>query len=183
MTTMRSTALAAGLLVLSMGTAMAEQITVTGTVTDTFGHRYVVDDGAKKSLIDIGPKGRDAIAIKTGDKLTVEGEMVDSGEIRAARVAVGSQAAVDLPEARSWWQKLTGAGKDDGTPFGPVEAKAEVTKAGYEIIGEPKPEKKHFEILGKKDGKFYELHAHKGGDVKNIRTVDATDPKWGPMVK
>lgn len=179
----KTAALAASLLALGMGSAMAEKVTVTGTVTDTFGHRYVVDDSGKKSLVDIGPKGSDSVSIKSGDKLVVEGEMTDAGEVRAASVAVGGAAAVELPEARSWWQKLTGAGKDDGKPFGPVEAKDEVIKAGYEVVGEPKPEKKHFEVLGKKDGKFFELHAHKGGDVKNIRTVDATDPKWGTMVK
>lgn len=183
MKSLRLPILTAGLIVASMTAAMAQNLTVTGTVTDTFGHRFVVDDGSKKSLVNIGRNGGETVSIKTGDKLTVDGVMTDAGELRAARVAVGSQPAVDLPGAKSWWQKLTGAKGKDGKPFGPLEAKAEVTKAGYETVGEPKAKKKHFEVLVKKDGQFFEVHAHRNGDVKNIRSVNATDPKWGPMVK
>ncbi|WP_439543636.1 hypothetical protein [Hyphomicrobium sp.] len=176
-----SIVIAAGLLAASAGGALAEKVTVTGTVTDTFGHRYVVDEGTKKSLVDIGPKGRDAVTIKNGDKVTIEGELTDAGEVRAAQVAVGSDKAVELPGEKSWLQRLTG-GKAEKAPFGPAEAKAVVTKAGYEPVGEPKAEKKHFEVLGKKDGKFFALDAHRNGDVKHVHAVDASDPKWGSLV-
>ncbi len=123
------------------GWCLAEKVTVTGTVTDTFGQRYVVDEGGKKSLVDIWSQGpRDAVSIKTGDKVTVEGELTDAGEVHATQVAVGAEKAVVLPAENSWLERLTGA-KDDKAPFGPVEARAMVTKAGYETVGEPKPEK------------------------------------------
>jgi hypothetical protein len=58
-----------------------------------------------------------------------------------------------------------------------------VTKAGYEVVGEPRPEKKHFEVLAKKDGTYYEVHAHRDGELKAIHAVDAKDPKWASLVK
>jgi translation initiation factor IF-1 len=177
-----SIVVAAGMLAASTSGALADKVTVTGTVTDTFGHRYVVDEGGKKSLVDIGPKGRDAVTIKNGDKVTVEGELTDAGDVRAAEVAVGGEKAVVLPAGKSWMDRLTG-GKDDKAPFGPVEAKAMVTKAGYETVGEPKPEKKHFEVLGKKDGKFFAVDAHRNGEIKKVHAVDASDPKWGTLVR
>ncbi len=176
-------AIASAVLAISAGGVLAAAVNVKGTVTDVFGHRYVVDEGSKKSLVDIGPKGADAIAIKTGDKVTVDGELTDAGEVRAAKVAVGDAAAVEIPGSKSWWERLTGSDKEDKTPFGPEEAKAVVTKAGYEPIGDPKPEKKHYEVLAKKDGKFYEVHAHRNGDVKHERVVDASNQKWGTLIK
>lgn len=58
-----------------------------------------------------------------------------------------------------------------------------MAKAGYEPIGDPVPEKKHFEVLAKKDVKFYEVHAHRNGDVKHERVVDASNTKWGSLVR
>jgi len=39
----------------------------------------------------------------------------------------------------------------------------------------------HFELHGKKAGKFYELHAHRDGKLVRARPMDATDSKWGPL--
>jgi hypothetical protein len=66
-------------------------------------------------------------------------------------------------------------------PFGVTEAKKLATDGGYELIGEPRPVDEHFELLGKKDSKFYELEAHRDGKV-DARQVDATDPRWGPSI-
>lgn len=68
---------------LGAGSVLASQVTVKGTVTEVFGYRYVVDEGAKKSLVDIGPKGTGAVTIKQGDKISVDGELTDAG--RSAR--------------------------------------------------------------------------------------------------
>ncbi len=163
--------------------AMAEQIKLTGTVTEVFGQRYVVEDGGKKSLVDIGPKGRDLVTIKNGDKIAVEGELTDAGEIHAFKVGVADSPVVELPGARSWWQRLTGSEKAKGPELTPQAAKDMVAKSGYEVIGEPRPEKKHFEVLGKKDGQYYEVHAHRDGSLKGIHSVDANDPKWGTLVR
>lgn len=180
---MKKVVLSAALLAATVMPALAAKVTVTGSVTDVFGHRYVVDEGGKKSLVDIGPKGKDVVTIKSGDKVSIEGELTDAGEVRAASVAVGGAPAVELPEARSWWQKLTGAAPEPEPSLTLQDARAMVQKAGYEVVGEPRPEKKHFEVLGKKDGKFYELHAHADGQLKAIHSVDASDPKWGTLIK
>jgi hypothetical protein len=163
--------------------ALGEQIKLTGTVTDVFGQRYVVDEGDKKSLVDIGPKGRDLVTIKSGDKIVVEGDLTDAGEVHALRVVVADNPAVELPASGSWWQKLTGAEKTERTELTAQAAKEMVTKGGYEVVGEPRPEKKHFEVLGKKDGQYYEVHAHRDGSLKGIHSVDAKDPKWGSLIR
>ncbi len=163
--------------------AMAEQIKLTGTVTDVFGQRYVVEGDGKKSLVDIGPKGRDLVTIKSGDKVAVEGELTDAGEVHALRVSVADKPVVELPAPGSWWQKLTGAEKAEGPELTPQVAKEMVAKGGYEVLGEPPAKKKHFEVLGKKDGQYYEVHAHRDGSLKGIHSVDAKDPTWGTLVR
>jgi len=50
-------------------------------------------------------------------------------------------------------------------------------------MGELRPVDEHFELLGKKNGKFYELEAHREGNLVRARTVDATDPRWGQLVR
>jgi hypothetical protein len=175
--------LAGAALIAVTGVAVAEPVKVTGTVTDVFGHRYVVDEGGKKSLVDIGPKGRQLVTIKTGDKISVDGEFTDAGEVQARSVTVADKPAVALPEPGSWWQKLAGTGKAEGPELTPQSAKEMVAKGGYEVVGEPRPEKKHFEVLGKKDGRYYEVHAHRDGSLKGIHRVDAKDPKWGTLVR
>jgi hypothetical protein len=67
------------------------------------------------------------------------------------------------------------------TPFGVTEAKKLAADNGYELISEPRPVDEHFELLGKKDSKYYELEAHRDGKV-DARLVDATDPRWGPSI-
>jgi hypothetical protein len=67
--------------------------------------------------------------------------------------------------------------------FGPDVANKLVTDKGYVMVGTLQPVDEHFELLGKKDGKFYELHAHRDGKLVRARVVQATDPKWGSLVR
>jgi hypothetical protein len=69
--------------------------TVKGTVTDVFGHRFVVEGEAGKTLVDIGPKGLNLVAVKVGDQVTVDGKRKRS-EIKAERVTVGADAPVEV---------------------------------------------------------------------------------------
>ncbi len=69
------------------------------------------------------------------------------------------------------------------TPFAAADAVKLVKDGGYELVGEPKPVDEHFEALGKKDGKFYELIAKRDAKITQGRLVDATDPRWGSMVR
>lgn len=72
---------------------------------------------------------------------------------------------------------------EERVSYTPVEARKSAVDNGYEVVGEPKKEKNHYALLGKKEGKFYELHAHNNGSVKTMRPVDKTDLKWGPMIQ
>ncbi len=67
--------------------------------------------------------------------------------------------------------------------FGPAEAKTNITGKGYELVGDLMPVKNHFEALGKKGADFFEVHAHRDGEVKEARKVDKTDPKWGSKIQ
>ena len=66
-------------------------------------------------------------------------------------------------------------------PFGLTEAKKLASDKDFELIVEPRPVDEHFELLGKKDGIYYELVALRDGKV-DARVVDAADPKWGPSI-
>lgn len=67
--------------------------------------------------------------------------------------------------------------------FSAVDAKKLATDKGYQVVGDAQPEKKHFQMLGKKDGKYYAVDAHADGSVKELRTVDKSDIRWGPMIQ
>lgn len=180
---MKVTLLVGAALIAMIAPAAAEQIKLNGTVTDVFGQRYVVEDSGKKSLVDIGPKGNELVSIKSGDKVIVQGELTDAGEVHALSVAVADKPPVELPGQKSLWQRLTGAEPKDKVALTPAMAKDMVTKGGYEVVGEPRPEKKHFEVLAMKDGHYYEVHAHRNGELKGIRSVDSKDPKWAALIK
>lgn len=63
-------------------------------------------------------------------------------------------------------------------PFGVTEAKQLVSTSGYELVGEIRPVDEHFELLGKKDGTLYELHAHVDGKLVRARPVQPGDLRW-----
>ena len=179
-----SAGLTAAVLMVGLSPAFAERVTVDGTVTDVFGHRYVISSGSNKTLVNVGPRGPALANLKSGDKVKIEGEMLKSGEVRAANISVGGTAAVAIPGAKSWWQRLTGRdGKKAKASFSAEQAKVEIEKAGYTTVGQPTPLKRHFEVLAKKDGKFFEVHAHRDGKVNQVRSVEASDPRWGSLVK
>jgi len=68
-------------------------------------------------------------------------------------------------------------------PFGAADAKKLVSAKGYELIGEPLPVDEHFELLSKKDAKFFEVQAHRNGRVSAGRQVEANDVKWKSVVR
>ncbi len=69
------------------------------------------------------------------------------------------------------------------TPFGMSEAKSLAVGKGYELVGEPRAVDEHFELLAKKDAKFYELRAHRSGRLERARTVEANDAKWKSVIR
>ncbi len=176
---------AAGLAVvlLTASVAFAEPLSVKGAVSDVFGHRVVVTGETGKTLVHLGKRGSETVKLKAGDQVTIDGDLRPNGEVRAARVTVGTAAAIDLPGKRSWWDRLTKSAGDRKPAVLPADAKAAAVKAGYEVLGEPIAERRHLALLGKKDGKFFELHARRDGSLASMRTVEASDKKWGTLVK
>lgn len=130
-------------------------------------------DGKVEQRLAFGAAEAKKLAVDKGYQLTTDPVPMKK-HFRAAAMKDGKPYQVDLHR--------------DGrivahTPFGPPEANRLVSDKGYERVGELRPVDQHFELLGKKDGKFYELHAHRDGKLVRARPVDATDPKWGPLVR
>ncbi|MGE0716077.1 MAG: PepSY domain-containing protein [Alphaproteobacteria bacterium] len=71
-------AVAGGLAAASAETPIAEVlrpegITITGTVTDIFGNRFVLQDDSGKVLVETGPQWHDRVEVKPGERVTVSG--------------------------------------------------------------------------------------------------------------
>ncbi|MBJ7544923.1 hypothetical protein JDN41_15320 [Rhodomicrobium udaipurense] len=73
-------------------------------------------------------------------------------------------------------------GIKDEVAFFASDARKLAADKGYQIVGEPQQEKKHFQMLARKDGKYYAIDAHRDGSVKELRNVDKSDIRWGPMI-
>ena len=48
---------------------------------------------------------------------------------------------------------------------------------------ERKREEAERDAYGKKDGKYFELHAHRDGRFVRARPVELGDPKWGAVIR
>jgi len=151
---------------------MADQIRLSGEVTDVFFHRFVLASGGKRYLADIGPRTAEAAAIQPGDQVAIEGEQKPS-EIKVSRVSRnGVDINVDWPGPKH---------HQDGPPPFRLELSAAVKaaeEAGYEVIGDPRRGPRHFELLVRKDGYYRELHVREDGTLGKSRIVEPADPKW-----
>ncbi len=217
--------------------ASAEDVVLKGAVTDVFGHRIVMQSDSKKYLVNIGPKLEEIGALKSGDVVSVDGDLTPGGEVRAFNVVLADGRKVTVVKDKKTWREwLLGEDKDDTAMFTAVEAKklaadkgyslqgepvaeknhftAKATKdgksyeldmhrdgsvvekvafsiddakkaiiaKGYEVIGEPQRFKEHYEALTRKSSEYFEVHAHRDGEVKEARKLDKTDPKWGAQI-
>lgn len=222
---------------LMMTSARAEDVVLKGSVTDIFGHRAVVQTDQKKYLVNFGPKSADVATLKSGDAISVTGNLNKSGEVRVHDVTLADGKVVAIGKDKKTWKEwllgeddddtpFTAAdakkvAKDDGyalqgepvgekkhfvasatkdgkpfdveihrdgtvkaaAPFAAADAKKAIAAEGYDVIGEPSPVKKHFEALARKDAVFFEVHAHRDGEVKEARKVDKSDPRWGAQIQ
>ena len=141
---------------------------LVGTVTDIFAHRFVVKTKTGNVLADLTPGGAEKVALKVGDVVSIEGEQKPS-EIKVLKLTRGGEDYV-----------LDQPGPHRGID---VDAARKAAKnAGYRMIGEPRRKPKHFEILGEKDGHFFELHAHAEG-IRHEKPVAKSDPKWAAELR
>ena len=125
----------------------------TGTITDVFAHRFVIDTGESRLLADIGPEAAERIVLKAGLKVKIEGERKPS-EIKVERIAVGSG---DFQPAHK-----PGPGHHEND-FSAKEATLLAKSEGYKIVGELLPKKKHYEASATKGGRSYNIHIHRDG--------------------
>ena len=145
--------------------ALAEPAKLSGSVTDVFGPRFVLETPTGKILVEVGPKGQEKFSLKQGDKVDVEGDL-RAKELRARRVTLSDGHAYTVGKnGRTWREWLTG-GKPNSVaqgPFGPAEAKKVATDAGYTVSGEPSPNMRHFKVMASKGGKDFDLQIFRDG--------------------
>ena len=141
--------------------------TATGKVTHIFAHRFVLETDEGAILGDLTPHGQNDVALKVGDAITIEGEMKPS-ELKVARLTRGKET-VEIGHDH---------GPDHHAPADPQIVLKAAKKAGYETLGEPRRKPKHFEVLGRRDGKLEELHIELDGHIRKSKPVSADEPKW-----
>lgn len=76
-------------------TAGDSVVTVKGRVAETFGNKFVLDDGSGHALVDTGPKGDDASLVSVGAPVTVQGRF-DRGMMHASFLVDASGKVVAL---------------------------------------------------------------------------------------
>jgi hypothetical protein len=54
--------------------------------------------------------------------------------------------------------------------------------AGFEAVGEPRRKPKHFEVLGRRAGKLFELHVELNGQIRKAKPV-TDDSKWAETTR
>jgi hypothetical protein len=145
-------------------------VKTSGTVTDVFGHRFVVQTSNGKVLADIGPKA--TIKLSPHERVEIEGEQKPT-EIKVMRIAIGGGAARDTHHGDPKHKKHHGHA--DGS-FGPSEAAAMAQAEGYELLEDVRPHKKHFEALAAKGDRTFAIHVHRDGRVEAKPEVGARPP-------
>jgi hypothetical protein len=142
-----------------------EPVKASGTVTDVFGHRFVVHTPNGKVLADIGPKA--TIKLSQHERVEIEGEQKPT-EIKVKRIAIGGGEMHETHHGGPKREKHHGRADES---FGPAEAAAMAQAEGYELIGDARPHKKHFELLAAKNGRTFDIHVHRDGRVEAKREV------------
>lgn len=124
-----------------------------------------------------------------------DGKMFTAAEAKKLAVEKGyALTSEPVAEKKHFVAKATKDGKaydldlhrdgriEEKTAFGIEDAKKEIVAKGYDIIGEPQKIKQHYEALARKSSQYFEVHAHRDGEVKEARKIDKTDPKWGAQI-
>jgi len=149
-----------------------QQKTVTGNVTHIFAHRFVVETDKGPVLADMTPHGSEQIALQIGDRATLMGEMKPS-ELKVSRLTCGGKT-VQIEHKK----------KDDHhhPQVDPAVARQSARKAGFEPIGEPRRKRKHFEVIGRRNGKLCELHIELDGQIRKTKPLH-DEHKWADVLR
>ena len=148
-----------------------KNISISGTVSAVFAHRFVIESMDGKFLADLGPEGVDLVRLQQGDKVTVKGERKPS-EIKVTEIAKGDGEPISLEHKKKHEH-------DDNRD--PRDALAAVAHEGFVVVGEARRKPKHFEILGRSaKGKLSEFHVEFDGTIRKHKPIEADDDKWAP---
>jgi hypothetical protein len=152
-----------------------------GKVSDIFAHRFILETADGKCLADLTPHGADAVKLKSGDEIVIEGEQKPS-EVKVLKLERSGQIFVIAhkpPKHEKPNHHKPGHHRPDHHREADASiAKTAVKNAGYEVIGEPRRKPKHFEILGKKEKSYQELHVEFDGSIYKEKPIPAHDHKW-----
>jgi len=147
---------------------------VSGKILHVFAHRFVVETAKGAILADVTPKGIEKLALHVGDTVSLEGEMKPS-ELKVTRFTRGGKT-IEVEHKKK-------PHHDDHhdhhhAPADPAIVLKAARKAGYEPVGTPRRKPKHFEVLGRRDGAFTELHIELDGHIRKTKPGVSDDPKW-----
>jgi hypothetical protein len=152
----------------------------SGKVLDIFAHRFVLETADGKYLADLTPHGADAVQLKAGDEIAIDGEQKPS-ELKVLKLERAGQTFV-IAHKPPKHEKPGHHGPDHHAHHhpeaDPLIAKKAVKSAGYQVIGEPRRKPKHFEVLGKKGKSYQELHVELDGSIYKEKPIPAHDHKW-----
>jgi hypothetical protein len=149
-----------------------KHISISGTVTAVFAHRFVIEGKDGKHLADIGPDAVDFVDVQEGDKVTVEGERKPS-EIKVTKITKGSDKLIEVEHIKRHQRDGAREHRDS------VKAVVAVEREGFEVVGAPRRKAKHFEILRRSPtGEFTGFHVEFDGGIHKKKSADSDDPKW-----
>lgn len=175
---MKRTVLTLAMLALPLAAANAEPLRLEGTITDIVGRHLVVNGGDGKVLVDLGPKAIDQSALKTGDRITVDGDFHKGDRLIAATItAPNGQTYVLRKEKEGWLEWLTGNKPTEEQAFTAEQATRIATDKGYALAAAPVAEKKHFTATASKDGKTFEIDIHRDGGVVEKPAFSASEAR------
>jgi hypothetical protein len=151
---------------------------ISGKILYVFAHRFVVQTANGAILADVTPKGIEQVALRVGDKVSLEGEMKPS-ELKVSRLTRDGRS-VRIEHKKKPHHDHHHDHRDHA-PADPAIVLKAARAAGYEPAAVPRRKPKHFEVLGKRAGHFTELHIELDGHIRKTKPATKGDPKWEAM--
>lgn len=148
-------------------------IRVSGKILHLFSHRFTVDTGRGVVLADVTPKGLEQIALRVGDCVELDGEQKPS-ELKVHRL-MRCGRTIEIEHKKKPHHDHH---DHDHGPADPAVVLRAARGAGYEPIGAPRRKPRHFEVLGRRNGTFAELHIELDGHIRKTKPATGDEPKW-----
>ncbi len=147
----------------------------TGKILHVFGHRFVVQTKTGVILADVTPHGLDRVVLRIGDTVSLEGESKPT-ELKVSRFKLkGRTVKIEHKKPHHHHDHHH---EHHHEPADPKVVLKAARAAGYEPAAEPRRKPKHFEVLGKRNGRYSELHIELDGHIRKTKPAAARDPKW-----